>query len=411
VADKRSGPRAQKRDRNPKEGVEHKDLPGGYKNPYRRYRKLERPVLEAEMSTLWDYPSQQYGTGTQGSQHYVGATPSFVIWNFLQRFTRAGETILDPFCGSGTTLDVCRDLERKGRGFDVAPHRDDIEEGDARGLPLDDASVDHAFLDPPYADNLAYSDDPRCIGKTRADDRSYYKAMAGVFDELSRVVKPGGMIAVYVSDVMHDDGFHPLGIELANLGRERFVLVDHVVVKRYGRKVERDDEKRKAAFGAHLARGFNHLLLFRVSAARRAKSTGPARDRTSASGRGHDQSGGRASRPSHGKPSHGARGGARSEGRDERGPGRQQDRRGGPPDKARADRDGARGKDRGARPRHRDDAPGKERGERAYRDDAPDFNDSPGRRTPSEAPRGKGGGKKPFTGPPSPRSRGKRGGR
>lgn len=291
-----------------------KDLPGGYRNPYRRYRKLERPKLEPQLSTLWDYPSQQYGSGRQGDQHYVGATPSYVIWNVLSRFTKEGETVVDPFCGSGTSLDVCNDLKRKGLGFDVAPFRDDIKRADARKLPLADGSVDHAFLDPPYADNLDYSDDPACIGKTRADDRSYYQAMAEVFDELARVVKPGGIIAVYVSDIMHKGAFHPLGIELATLGRARFELIDHVIVKRYGQKVETGGQQRKARFGDHLARGFNHLLLFRVPArarprvpdeaggARRDEHKGRARlghkvgrPRTGAGGQGKREGGGKKS--------------------------------------------------------------------------------------------------------------------
>ena len=35
--------------------------------------------------------------------------------------------IVDPMCGSGTTLDVCRDLGREGHGFDLQPYRPDIQ--------------------------------------------------------------------------------------------------------------------------------------------------------------------------------------------------------------------------------------------------------------------------------------------
>ena len=68
--------------------------------------KFKKPVLEIKPTTLWDYPSQHYGRGMQGRADYRGATPSYVIWNLLKRYTREGDVVVDPFCGSGTTLDV-----------------------------------------------------------------------------------------------------------------------------------------------------------------------------------------------------------------------------------------------------------------------------------------------------------------
>src|SRR4051812_43094509 len=96
----------------------------------------KKPKLTLQTSTLWDYPSQHYGEGMQGDRKYKGATPSYVIWNLLMRYTRPGDVVVDPFCGSGTTLDVCHDLKRQGLGFDIAPYRRDIKQADARHLPL-----------------------------------------------------------------------------------------------------------------------------------------------------------------------------------------------------------------------------------------------------------------------------------
>ncbi len=38
----------------------------------------------------------------------------------------AERPFVDPFCGSGTTLDVAKETERNARGFDLAPSRPDI---------------------------------------------------------------------------------------------------------------------------------------------------------------------------------------------------------------------------------------------------------------------------------------------
>ena len=113
------------------------------------HQRPNKPQLRVQPTTLWEYPSQHYGPGQQGDQKYVGATPSYVIWNMIERYTKPGDLVVDPFCGSGTTLDVAKDTGRKGRGFDLSPYRADIERADARKLPLETGSVDLVFMDPP----------------------------------------------------------------------------------------------------------------------------------------------------------------------------------------------------------------------------------------------------------------------
>lgn len=252
-------------DRGQRKGRRDKNSSDSSLNPYRRYKPLNKPPLEREVTTLWSYPSQHYGKKQQGSARYKGATPSWVIWQILQMKTAKGDLILDPFCGSGTTLDVCADLGRKGLGFDIAPARDDVKRADARDLPLDDFAVDHAFFDPPYATNLKYSDDPACIGKLGAHDGAWHEAMHDVFQELYRVVRPGGTVAAYVADILHQRGggaFYPLGADLAFIGRELFYLRDHVAVVRRNKDLDKGNYRKSAEEEGFLMRGFNHLLLF-----------------------------------------------------------------------------------------------------------------------------------------------------
>jgi adenine-specific DNA-methyltransferase len=224
---------------------------------------LRKPRLVPQVTTLWDYPSQHYGDEQQGSQAFRGATPSYVVWNVVQRFTSEGERVLDPFCGSGTTLDVCKDTGREGIGFDLAPTRPDIQKADARSLPLKSKSVDLVFMDPPYADNLDYSDDPRCIGKLKADGR-YQRAMRLVLDEVARVIRDDRVLAIYVCDVFQKKrGFHALGFELFEMARSKFVPVDVVAVTRHNRTLEMGNYRKAADEGGFFLRGFNYLLLLR----------------------------------------------------------------------------------------------------------------------------------------------------
>jgi len=224
----------------------------------------KKPKLELQTTTLWEYPSQHYGEGMQGNKSYKGATPSWVIWNLLKRYTKDGDTVIDPMCGSGTTIDVCKDLGRKGLGFDLQPQRPDITRADARHLPLVDGSAEFVFVDPPYSTHLKYSGLPECIGELDADGGGYYEAMTEVITEIHRVLKPGGHVGLYVSDSWRQDHpFCPIGFELFAIMRRYFVPVDIVAVVRHNRTMKRDHWHRSAALGNYFLRGFNYLIIMR----------------------------------------------------------------------------------------------------------------------------------------------------
>jgi DNA modification methylase len=248
----------------------------------RAYAK-NRPPLVPFTTTLWDYPSRHYGTGTQGDQRYAGSTPAWVIWQLLHRYTAEGEAVLDPMCGSGTTLDVAADLKRHGIGFDLQPTRPAITRADARSLPLADRSVDFVFVDPPYSTHIAYSDDPRCIGKLDALQRpaptprgagataaagapanDYYQAMTRVIGELHRVLRDGRHLGLYVSDTFRKrEGFEPIGFELFSIMRRWFTPVDIVAVVRRNAKLGKGNWRRSAEEEGFMMRGFNYLFIMR----------------------------------------------------------------------------------------------------------------------------------------------------
>jgi len=221
-----------------------------------------KPPLKIQATTLWEYPSQHYGPGVHGDKNYPGATPSWVIWNLLQRYTRPGDLVVDPMVGSGTTLDVARELDRRAAGFDVNPQREDIVNADARNLPLADASADFVFVDPPYSTHIEYSDDPRCIGKLDAAGPEYYAAMAVVIKEAARILKPNRYMALYCSDSYRKGKpFCPIGFELFGLLRERFEPVDIVAVTRRNRTLMRRHYHTEAEKGNYFLRGFNYLFI------------------------------------------------------------------------------------------------------------------------------------------------------
>lgn len=227
--------------------------------------KFRKPPLRIQPTTLWDYPSQHYGDSFQGDPNFKGATPSYIIWNLLRRYTKPKDLVIDPCAGSGTTLDVARDLGRRALGYDVHPTRKDIFRVDARKLPPElTGKADFVFIDPPYSTHLDYGPDPRDIGKLDAADGEYYAAMEQVISEIHRVLRVGAHMALYVSDsFVKDEGFHPIGFELFSRMKKHFEPVDIISVVRHNKTLEMGNYRKAAEEGNFFLRGFNYLFVMK----------------------------------------------------------------------------------------------------------------------------------------------------
>jgi adenine-specific DNA-methyltransferase len=222
---------------------------------------MRKPTVQLHTTTLWDYPSQSYGAGAQGDQDYAGVTPSHVVWNSLRRWTRPKDLVVDPMAGSGTTLDVARDLGRRALGYDLKPARADVFRSDARKLPLEDGVADFVFVDPPYGDHVRYSWLPECLGELKAGSREYRDALARVIAEIHRVLRPGRYAALYICDSFQKGApLKPLGLEAFGLLCARFVPVDAVAVVRRNAQLARRHFHTAAIEGDYMLRGFNYLF-------------------------------------------------------------------------------------------------------------------------------------------------------
>lgn len=225
-------------------------------------KNKQKPTLIIESTTLWDFPRQNYGGKPHGDNKFNGVTPAFVIWNLLQRYTKPGDLVVDPMCGSGTTIDVAKELDRKVIGYDIVPYRDDIIQNDARKIPLKNNSVDFVFIDSPYSDNVKYSDHPDCIGKISAEKESFFEELEKVVQEIHRILKPDKTMGWVIGDHWRkQSGFIPVGIKLYQRLCKYFETIDIVCLTRRNQSSNTSIWHRRARQFNFYLRGFKYLFI------------------------------------------------------------------------------------------------------------------------------------------------------
>ncbi|MDI6883436.1 MAG: DNA methyltransferase [Patescibacteria group bacterium] len=225
--------------------------------------KNEKPPFET--TTFWDYPRQSYGKKPKGDFRFQGVTPAFIIWNMVQRYTKPGDLVVDPMAGSGTTIDVCEEENRKVIGYDINPKHPKVIKNDSRKIPLNDNSVDMVFIDSPYGDNVRYSNDPRDIGHISAENPKFYEELEKAAREIYRILKPGKVMGWLIGDQWVKKKFTPVGFKVYEMLTEnlQFEPIDVISVVRRGQSSHTGVWHYRAKKWNFFLRGFKYLLLVR----------------------------------------------------------------------------------------------------------------------------------------------------
>lgn len=221
----------------------------------------EIPIIES--TTFWDFPKQSYGLTKKGNNKYPGVTPALIIYNMVWRYTDPGDLIVDPMCGSGTTIDVCAAEKRRTIGYDIASTRPDIIQNDARNIPLEDNSVDMVFIDSPYGDNIRYNKHPDNIGNISAESKEFYDELEKVMVECHRILKDGKVLGWLIGDQWVKREFTPVGFGIYDRLCKYFEPVDIICVNRRGQSSNTDAWHNRARRFNFYLRGFKYLLIVR----------------------------------------------------------------------------------------------------------------------------------------------------
>jgi ParB family chromosome partitioning protein len=180
---------------------------------------------------------------------YPGTFPMVVAVNCVLRFSKAGDVVVDPFIGSGTTLVACAMHGRRGIGVDVNPEAQAATEkrfsivserqprmkkalaaqrfiqGDSRDLSfLRNESVDLVIAHPPYLDMKDYG--PKGTYHHPSEYREFLRA---TFNEVHRVLKPQRYFCIQIAPyAARHAALHYMTYQIADQVGFRFV--DEVII-------------------------------------------------------------------------------------------------------------------------------------------------------------------------------------
>jgi DNA modification methylase len=224
---------------------------------------IESEIPLVETTTFWDFPRQSYGLTPKGNNKYAGVTPALIIYNMIWRYTNPGDLVVDPMCGSGTTIDVCKEEKRNVIGYDIVSTRPDIIQNDARDIPLENDSVDMVFIDSPYGDNIKYNYHPNNIGNISSESEEFYDELEKVMKESHRVLKDGKVLGWLIGDQWVKKKFTPVGFEIYKRLCKYFEPVDIICVSRRGQSSNTDAWSNRARRFNFYLRGFKYLIIVR----------------------------------------------------------------------------------------------------------------------------------------------------
>lgn len=142
--------------------------------------------------------------GNYGSAAYPGNCSGELIKDLLRYFKP--KRVLDPMTGSGTCLDVCRELKIDCRSGDIAAGQDACDLKTYEGI----GTFDFVWIHPPYWRQKQYTDDPRDMGNAPTLRYFLYRYKK-LIENCASVLTPGGKLAILMGDYSdREAGFVPL---------------------------------------------------------------------------------------------------------------------------------------------------------------------------------------------------------
>lgn len=213
---------------------------------------LSPPKFEPPTTSVWSFPER--GSWATHKGDYRGNFSPYIPRNVILRYSKEGDLVLDPMCGSGTSLIECKLLNRNSIGIDINrkaveiaknrlsfPKMNDsrhlLKAGDARDTGLSGDSVDLVILHPPYLDIIKYGPGNPSDLSNIHNIEPFISEMSKVAKEAYRVLKPGKFCSVLIGDTRRKGYYVPLSMNVLNCFIEAgFQLKEDIIKQQWNCK-------------------------------------------------------------------------------------------------------------------------------------------------------------------------------
>jgi DNA modification methylase len=192
--------------------------------------------------SLWLFPKRGMG----GDSHYHGNFIPQIPEQLILRYTQPGDVVVDPFLGSGTTMDVALRLGRKCHCIELndvlaksvyariaaegyPPSQADILSGDATSRlaweqviggakAVQKAPITLVILHPPYHNIVKFTDNPNDLSNQTSVER-FIGMLDKVVSHAYQALSEKGTLAIIIGDMYTKGRVIPLGSRVLELLR------------------------------------------------------------------------------------------------------------------------------------------------------------------------------------------------
>ncbi|MBQ2916602.1 MAG: RsmD family RNA methyltransferase [Clostridia bacterium] len=200
-----------------------------------------------ENTSIWSF--KERGNWATHKGDYRGNCPPQVPRNLILKYTKENDIVLDPFCGSGTTMIECKLLNRKGVGIDINLNALRLTKGrldfnyktiyepklimaDSTNLRkiIPDKKIDFIFAHPPYANIIKYSKDIK-EDLSRLELKEFLGQMNLFSKECFRILKKDKICSILIGDIRKNKNIIPLGFYIMNIFIQTGFTLKEIIIK------------------------------------------------------------------------------------------------------------------------------------------------------------------------------------